>query len=51
MMRSKQPPGMPPAPPVPPWIVGAVIGVTILTMATTAMSLGAGLALSRGGRR
>jgi hypothetical protein len=49
MARFKQAPGTPPLLPAPPWLVGAMIGVTIMTMAGTAMSLGAGLALSRTG--
>ena len=43
-------PHAPPNPPmpilVPPWFVGAMIGMTIMTMATSAMSVGAGLALT-----
>ena len=31
---------------VPPWFVGAVIGMTIMSVATSAMSVGAGLALT-----
>jgi hypothetical protein len=32
---------------VPPWLAGAVIGLAILSMASTAVALGAGLALSQ----
>ena len=51
MVRYKQPPGTPPSTPTPSWLVGAMIGMTILTMAGSAMSLGVGLALTRTGRK
>jgi hypothetical protein len=47
MIRQKQPAGTPPSAPVPSWFMGVVIGMTIMTMAGTAMTLGAGLALSQ----
>jgi hypothetical protein len=33
--------------PAAPWLMGAVIGMTIMTMASTAMTMGAGLALTK----
>ena len=38
--------GKRPVPP-PPWLAGAAIGLAILSMAGTAMALGAGLALGQ----
>jgi hypothetical protein len=42
--RSKDAGGQPPKPEV-PWLAGAMIGMTITTMAAGAMMLGAGMAL------
>jgi hypothetical protein len=44
MRRSKDAGGQPPKPEV-PWLAGAMIGMTITTMAAGAMMLGAGMAL------
>ena len=33
--------------PAPPWLVGMAIGMTIMTIAAAAMSVGAGLAVMR----
>lgn len=33
--------------PAPPWLAGAAIGLAILSMAGTAMAMGAGLAMSQ----
>lgn len=41
----------PPTPPMPPWLAGAAIGLAIMGMASSAMALGAGLALSQLGNR
>jgi hypothetical protein len=47
-MRQKIPSVGGPAPqPTPSWLAGATIGLTILGMASSAIALGAGLALSR----
>lgn len=45
MRRSKE--GGPPRQPETPWLAGAVIGLTITTLAAGAMMLGAGLALGQ----
>lgn len=50
MPRMKNPPGPPPRPPTPPWFAGMAIGLTILGIASTAMALGAGWALSGAGK-
>jgi len=39
--------GGPGAKPAPPWLAGAAIGLTLLGMASGAMALGAGMALSQ----
>ena len=44
MRRSKESGGQPPKPEV-PWLAGAMIGMTITTMAAGAMMWGAGMAL------
>jgi hypothetical protein len=47
-MHRKLPSGGGPTPqPTPPWLAGAAIGLTILGMASSAIALGAGLALSQ----
>ncbi len=47
-MRAKTSDGAGPRPtPVPPFLAGAAIGLTILGIASTAMAMGAGLALSQ----
>jgi len=44
-MRQKTNPGGGPTPlPTPPWLAGAAIGLTILSMASSAIAFGAGLA-------
>ena len=44
-MRRKTNPGSGPTPPpAPSWLVGAAIGLTIMSMAGSAMAFGAGLA-------
>jgi hypothetical protein len=47
MVRHKQSPNAPLPASGPPWLVGAMIGMTIMTMAGTAMTLGAGMALTK----
>jgi hypothetical protein len=44
MHRSKESGGQPPKPDI-PWLAGAMIGMTITTMAASAMMLGVGMAL------
>jgi len=44
MRRGRTSGGTPGPVPAPPWLVGAMIGMTILTMATGAMAAGAGMA-------
>ena len=44
MRRSKESGGQPPKPGV-PWLAGAIIGMTITTMAAGAIMFGAGMAL------
>ncbi len=44
MRRGKETGGQPPKPEV-PWLAGAMIGMTITTMAAGAMMWGAGMAL------
>jgi hypothetical protein len=46
MRRSKEASG-PRRPETPSWLAGAMIGLTISTMATSAILLGAGLALGQ----
>jgi hypothetical protein len=47
-MRRKTNPGGGPMPlPTPPWLAGAAIGLTIFGMASSAIALGVGLALSQ----
>lgn len=47
-MRAKTAGSSVPTPPsVPPWLAGAAIGLTILGIASSAMALGAGLALGQ----
>lgn len=46
MPRYKQSAGPSFPPPGPPWLAGALIGMTILTMAGSAITVGAGLALA-----
>lgn len=51
MQRRKQSaePSQPPSsgrPPAPPWIAGAAIGMTLMSLASGAMVMGAGWALS-----
>ncbi len=46
MRRSKEVSG-PRRPEMPSWLAGAMIGLTISTMATSAIMLGAGLALGQ----
>jgi hypothetical protein len=54
MMRRSKEGGDPPRRPEPSWLAGAMIGLTITTLATGAIMLGAGLAVgaatTRGGR-
>lgn len=45
LQRSRTSAGPPHGPPPAPWLAGAAIGLTILTMAAGAMSLGATLAI------
>ncbi len=47
MMRRNKEAGGPPNPPGTPWLAGATIGLTIMTMAAGAMMLGAGMALGQ----
>ncbi len=50
MMRRNKEAGGPPNQPGTPWLAGATIGLTIMTMAAGAMMvLGAGMALGPGG--
>jgi len=46
MHRSKEAGGPPPRP-EPPWLAGAMIGLSIATMATGAIMLGAGMAIGQ----
>jgi hypothetical protein len=46
MQRHRLPAGSPPPPPMPSWIMGALIGMTIMTIATGAIGVGAGIALT-----
>ena len=46
MRRGRNSGGTPGPVPAPPWLVGAMIGMTIMTMATGAIAAGAGMALS-----
>jgi hypothetical protein len=45
MSRARHSSGSSAPTPAAPWLVGAMIGMTILTMATSAMTVGAGLAI------
>lgn len=49
MRRSKEQAG--PRKPEAPWLAGAMIGLTISTLATGAMMLGAGLAIGQAATR
>jgi hypothetical protein len=46
MMRRSKEGGAPPQPAA-PWLAGAMIGITITTLAAGAMMLGAGMALGQ----
>lgn len=50
MHRHKNSAGGPTPLPAPPWLAGMAIGLTILGMASSAMALGAGLALTQATR-
>jgi hypothetical protein len=47
MIRRSKESGGPPAKPGVPWLAGAMIGLTISTLATGAMMLGVGMALGQ----
>ena len=47
MMRRNKEAGGPPNQPGTPWLAGAMIGMTIMTMAAGAMMVGAGMALGQ----
>jgi hypothetical protein len=47
MMRRSKEAGGPPRPETPSWLAGAMIGLTISTLATGAIMLGAGMALGQ----
>ena len=47
MMRRSKESGGPPPRPEPPWLAGAMIGLGIVTMATSAIMLGAGMAIGQ----
>jgi hypothetical protein len=47
MQRFRGAADQPNGPPAPPWLAGAAIGLTILTMAAGAMTLGTTLALGQ----
>lgn len=47
MMRRSKESGGPPRKPEVPWLAGAMIGLTISTLATGAMMFGAGLAVGQ----
>jgi hypothetical protein len=49
MRRSKETSG--PRRPAPPWLAGAMIGLTISTLATSAIMLGTGLAIGQAATR
>jgi hypothetical protein len=51
MQRYKGLLGNPLSGPGTPWLVGAMIGLTIMTMASGAMTLGASLALGKAGSK
>jgi hypothetical protein len=47
LQRSRASADPPHRPPAPPWLAGAAIGLTILTMAASAMTMGTTLAIGR----
>ncbi len=47
MMRRSKESGGPPHRPDPPWLAGAMIGLSIATLATSAIMLGAGMAIGQ----
>ncbi|MBV9250152.1 MAG: hypothetical protein JO227_13015 [Acetobacteraceae bacterium] len=46
--RPRNPSDPPRRPPAPPWLAGAAIGMAIMTMASGAMMIGAGMGLALG---
>ncbi len=51
MIRRNKETGGPPSKPEVPWLAGAMIGLTIATLATGAMMFGAGIALGQAATR
>lgn len=47
MMRRSKEGAVPPRPPEPFWLGGAMIGLSIATLATSAIMLGAGMAVGK----